>query len=195
MKSFLQFVRTTLSGGILFLLPLVLLMGILNKAHEIFLKISKPLIGKLPNLIGNFDLHNLIAILILVSVCFISGLLFKLKLTKRWVRRLEENVLSYLPGYALLKSIVAGAVGEEIEHGLSTVMVYNQDEEAWGIGFLVEEGDGLCTVFFPEAPRHDSGEVKIVPAANVKKVKVSSYKTAKSLKSYGKGAIQWLRND
>lgn len=195
MKSFLQFVRTTLSGGILFLLPLVLLMGILNKAHEMFLKISKPLIGKLPNLIGNFDLHNLIAILILVSVCFISGLLFKLQLTKRWVRRLEENVLSYLPGYALLKSIVAGAVGEEIEHGLSTVLVYNPDEQAWGIGFLVEEGDGLCTVFIPEAPRHDSGDVKIVPAANVKKVQVSSYKAAKSLKSYGKGALQWLRNE
>lgn len=195
MKSMLQFVRTTLSGGILFLLPLVLLVGILNKAHEIFLKISKPLVGKLPNIIGNFDLHNLIAILILVSVCFISGLLFKLKLTKRWVRRLEENVLSYLPGYNLLKSIVAGAVGEEIEHGLSTVLVYNPDEEAWGIGFLVEEGDGLCTVFIPEAPRHDSGDVKIVPAANVKKVQVSSYKAAKSLKSYGKGALQWLRNE
>lgn len=195
MKSFLQFVRTTLSGGILFLLPLVLLMGIFNKAHEMFLKISKPLIGKLPNLIGNFDLHNLIAILILVSVCFISGLLFKLQLTKRWVKRLEENVLSYLPGYNLLKSIVAGAVGEEIEHGLSTVLVYNPDEQAWGIGFLVEEGNGLCTVFIPEAPRHDSGDVKIVPAANVKKVQVSSYKAAKSLKSYGKGALQWLRNE
>lgn len=195
MISFLQFVRTTLSGGILFLLPLVLLMGILNKAHEMFLTISRPLIGKLPNLIGNFDLHNLIAILILVSVCFISGLLFKLQLTKRWVKRLEENVLSYLPGYNLLKSIVAGAVGEEIEHGLSTVLVYNPDEQAWGIGFLVEEGDGLCTVFIPEAPRHDSGDVKIVPAANVKKVQVSSYKAAKSLKSYGKGALQWLRNE
>lgn len=194
MKSILQFVRATLTGGILFLLPLVLLMGILNKAHEIFLKISKPLAERLPNIIGGFDLHNLIAILILVTVCFICGLLFRHKLTKRWIGNLEENLLSYLPGYTLLKSIVAGAVGEEIEHGLSTVMLYNQDEEAWVIGFLVEEGDGLCTVFIPEAPRHDSGEVKIVPAANVKKVKVSSYKAAKSLKSYGKGAIQWLRS-
>jgi uncharacterized membrane protein len=113
---------------------------------------------------------------------------------KRWLDSLEANVLTYLPGYSLLKSIVAGVVGEEIEHGLSTVMLYNPDEDAWAIAFLVEEGDGLCTVFIPEAPRHDSGDVKIVPAANVKKVQVSSYKAAKSLKSYGKGAIQWLRN-
>lgn len=157
MKSILRFVRTTLSGGVLFLLPLVLLIGILKKAHELFLKISAPLAERLPDIIGRFDLHNLIAILVLVAVCFISGLLFRHKLTKRCLGRLEENVLSYLPGYTLLKSIVARAVGVKIEHGLSTVMVYNPDEDAWGIGFLVEENDGLCTVFIPEAPRHDSG--------------------------------------
>ena len=91
-----------------------------------------------------------------------------------------------------MKSIVAGIVGEEIDNNLSTVLVHNEDEDAWSLAFLVEESDGLCTVFVPEAPRHDSGEIKIVNAATVKKVNVSSNKATLSMKSYGKGAIKWL---
>lgn len=194
MKPILQFIRATLSGGVLFLLPLLILMQVLKKAHEIFLEISRPLAESLPNLIDGYNLHNLIAIVLLVSVCFICGLAFRYKLTKKWLDSLEQNILSFIPGYTLVKSLLASVVGEEVEHGLSTVLVYNQDEEAWGIGFLVEEGSGLCTVFIPEAPRHDSGEVKIVPARNVKKINISSFKTSKSLKSFGKGAIKWLQD-
>lgn len=192
MKSIFQFLRTTLSGGILFLLPIVLLITILNKAHLMLVKISAPLAKMLPDFILGIDGSRLLAILLLVMGCFIGGLLIRSPRVKRGVSTLEENVLSYLPGYSLVKSIAADAIGEKIEHSMTTVLV--QDGDTWNIGFLVEEGEGLCTVFFPEAPRHDSGEVKIVPAAMVRKIGVSSNKAARSLKSYGKGAIQWMGN-
>jgi hypothetical protein len=38
MKSFLRFLRATLSGGVLFLLPLILLVMLFGKAHQIMVK-------------------------------------------------------------------------------------------------------------------------------------------------------------
>ncbi len=189
MKPIVQFLRTTLTGGILFLLPVVLLLMVLSKAHAIFVKVSAPFAKKLPDIIFGFDGSNLVAILFLIVLCFISGLLFRTAAVKRWIGALEENILSFLPGYALIKSITADAVGEKVE-GMHPVLV--QDGDAWNIGFLVEEAEGLCTVFFPEAPRHDSGEIKIVPAASVKKLAVPTNLVARSFKNYCKGALKWI---
>jgi uncharacterized membrane protein len=191
MNSISRFLRTTLTGGILFLLPVVLLTIIFSKAHEVIMKIIKPLDQVLPETILGFHGSRLVALLLLIFVCFISGLLFMSPRVKRWIGTLEDSVLSYLPGYTLLKSIAADAVGGEAENKMTPVLVRSEDE--WNIGFLVEEEDGLCTVFLPEAPRHDSGEVKIVRADAVRKIDVSANKLSLSLKSFGKGALHWTK--
>ena len=193
MKSPIRFLRTTLTGGIIFLLPVTILIIVLKKAFDLLAQISAPLARKLPDGFLGFDGSKLIGVLLLVFICFISGLAFRSEGIKRWVGKLEENVLSLLPGYTLLKSIAADAVGEKIERSLLPVLV--EDGDSWNIGFLVEEGEGLCTVFFPEAPRHDSGEVKIVPSNIVKRVDVPANLAARSLKSYGKGALKWTKKD
>ncbi len=190
MKSLTQFIRHTLTGGILFLLPLVLLIMVLNKTHVMLVKISAPFAKILPDIILGLDGSNVLAILLIVVLCFIGGLLFRSANVKRWIAKFEETVLSYLPGYSMLKSIAADAVGQSSDQGLRSVLV--QDGDAWNIGFLVEEGEGWSTVFFPEAPRHDSGEVKIVPSSRVQKLDIPVNMATKSLKSYGKGAIAWM---
>ncbi len=193
MKILIQFIRSTLIGGILFLLPVAMLLMMLNNVHLMMTKVVAPLSDRLPDLMLGFDGSRLLALVLLVLLCFASGLLVKSALIKRWISRLEDQVLAYLPGYAMLKSLTASAVGEEIDNSLKTVLV--QDGDTWKIGFLVEEGEGFSTVFFPDAPRHDSGELKIVPTGSVRKVNISSNKAAKSLNSFGKGAIQWMKSN
>ena len=102
MKSFLKFLRITLSGGILFLLPVVLIIILLNKARIILLKISEPLHKSMPDLIFGLSGANLLAIVLIIVTCFISGLIFRSSRIRKGISRLEENVLSYLPGYAML---------------------------------------------------------------------------------------------
>jgi len=191
MKSLFPFIRTTLTGGILFLLPTVLLTMILSRAYQILIKLSAPLARKMPELIMGLDGSNLLAILLIVVICFFGGLVFRSRRVRRWIGGLEETVLVYLPGYFMLKSIAADAVGNS-DHNMTSVLV--KDGDTWNIGFLVEEDAKYCTVFIPEAPRHDSGEVKIVPAEWVKKVNVGANKTALSLKRYGKGALGYVGN-
>lgn len=191
MKSLTHFVRHTLTGGILFLLPLVLLIMALNKAHLMLLKISTPLAKLLPDIILGLDGSNILAIFLLLVLCFIGGLFFRSARIRQGISKFEENVLSYLPGYSLVKSITTDAIGHRDDQSLHSVLV--QDGDDWNIGFLVEEGEGWSTVFFPEAPRHDSGEVKIVPSSRVRKLDIPVNLVTKSLKSYGKGAIAWLK--
>jgi uncharacterized membrane protein len=187
MNSFTKFLRATLTGGVLFLLPVVLVVVIFNKAFHILKEISRPLNEKMPDIIFGLYGSNLLTILLLVVICFFSGLMFRSSWVRNRVAGLEENVLSFLPGYALLKSVASDAIGEKSETKMTTVLV--RDGEVWNIGFLVEEVGDLCTVFIPDVPRHDAGETKIVRLDCVNKTDVTTNKATHSLKRYGKGAI------
>lgn len=193
MKSIKSFIRATLTGGVFLLLPLALLIVIMEKPFTLLLEISAPLAQLLPNRIFGLDGRLIVAGAVLILVCFVSGLLFLSPCIKKVIGRLEESVLIYVPGYSLIKSMAADFVGENLEDKMNPVLV--QDGDALKIGFLVEEGEGLCTIFFPDAPRLDAGEVKIVPAAAVEKIDLPSTKVAQSLKNYGRGALYWRRKD
>jgi len=190
MTSLFHFLRATLTGGILFMLPMVLVIMIFNKARLILVTLSAPLAKRMPELIIGLDGSNLLAIFLLVMICFVSGLVFRSMKVRSAVRGLEDGLLSYVPGYALLKSIAADAIGTDADNKMATVLV--NDGETWNVAFLVEENKEYCTVFIPEAPRHDSGEVKIVPTSWVRKTDVPTSKAARSLKTYGKGVIAWM---
>jgi uncharacterized membrane protein len=191
MKSFLSFIRSTLTGGILFLLPVVLLVLLFDKAHNLLLKVSTPFAEKLPERIFGFDGSYLLAVFLLIFICFMSGLLFRSSLVKVWIRKIEDNVLVNLPGYALIKSISAGAIGEQSEHEMSPILIHEDD--SWSLAFLVEQGEIYSTVFIPDAPRHDAGEIKIIRSDRIQKLDISSNKFSQSIKTFGKGAIKWVK--
>lgn len=187
MKTITNFLRNTITGGVLFLLPIILIVWGLKRVHDIFVKITEPIAKKLPNIIFGLDGSGLIAIIILIVVCFLGGLLFRSNKVKKGVDKIEDNILAFIPGYTLMKSVVADLLGEELSNNLKTVFI--EDGDSWKIGFLVEEGPEMSTVFFPEAPKHDAGEVKIIPTKYIRKVGIPVNQATKSLKSYGKGLL------
>src|SRR5207247_8641502 len=84
MKKFGHFLRTTLVGGILFLVPIVVLIIVLNKALAIAHKLVDPLAARLPfeSLIGLRTPH-VFAIALLVIFCFVAGLFARARLAKK----------------------------------------------------------------------------------------------------------------
>ena len=68
-----------------------------------------------------------------------------------------------------------------------------QDGDCWVIGFLIEEENGYCTIFFPGAPKTDSGDVKIMPSNLVKQLPALQVKLILVLKTLGKVQLNgWL---
>lgn len=193
MKTIFRFVRTTITGGILFLLPVVVLFLIFEKAFSIVQVLSKPVSGWISESVLGFDGSKLITLVLLLLICFGAGLLFRSAKVKRQLGKLEDRVLIYIPGYSLIKSITADTLGEESEHKLTPVRV--ADGESWLLGFLVEEGERHSTVFLPDAPRYDAGEIRIMPSTMVVKLDISANKFAKMIRSYGIGAVEWLDSE
>lgn len=192
MKAALLFLRDTITGGILFLIPSVLLIVVVRKAILILTKIASPLSERMPELIAGLDGSRLVAIALLVAVCFVSGLTFRLARVRQGMIGLEEKLLSHLPGYSMLMAIATDTLGGNAEHNMTTVLIAEGD--SWQIGYLVERDGDLCTVFIPEAPNNNSGEIKILPSDSVKQVQVASNKAARAVRQYGKGASAWLND-
>jgi uncharacterized membrane protein len=190
MKSITGFIINTLTGGILFLLPLAFLIILFNTANNYILKISEPLANLLPDRFLGLDGSRLLAVVLLTLFCFLGGLVIKKSFVANFISKLEVTVFCYLPGYSMIKAIVSDAVGAEVSH--KTVAVFVEDDSNWSLGFLIEENKEFCTVFFPEAPKHDSGEVRIVPIETVQKIEVPTHKISQSFKNYGRGALNWL---
>jgi uncharacterized membrane protein len=190
MKSVFSFIRSTLIGGIFFLLPVYLIFTLLYKLHLAAAKILAPLTHFLPENILGINAGKLVAILILVLICFFAGMLFRVSLVKRGIHYLEDRFLSHLPGYSLLKSKTSDTLGEKIDYYLSTVLV--EEQHTWKLGLLIEEKEDLCTVYFPKAPRNDSGEVVTVSSFSVKKLNLPTKEALLHLKNFGRGNIQLI---
>lgn len=190
MKSIFSFIRATMVGGIFFLLPIYLIFSLLYKAQLAAAKIMAPLAHFLPENILGMNAGRLLAAFGLVLLCFFAGMLFRLRFIKRSIHYLEDRVLSHLPGYSLLKSKTNETFGEKVEYYQSTVLV--EDQHAWKMGLLVEEVDGLSTVYFPKAPKNETGEIVTISSSRVKKLELPTNEAFAVMKNFGKGTIQHI---
>ena len=190
MNSVLRFIRTTVIGGILFLLPLVVLFIIFEKANSILSVITEPISRRISDSIPGFDGSGLISILLIILICFMGGLVFRSTGVKKFLQKLEDKVLIYIPGYSLIKSVTADTLGEDVANKLIPVRV--ADGEDWLLGFLIEEGKNHSTVFLPDAPRYDAGEIRILPNTSVIKLEISANKFTKMIRSYGVGFVGFI---
>src|SRR6187401_710712 len=107
MKALYRFIVNTFTGGILFLLPVTSLIMILAKINGFMITLSEPLAKRLPDVFFGFDGSRLLAILLIIFVCFVGGLAFRARLIRRLIAKLEGNVLVHIPGYAMFKSLAA----------------------------------------------------------------------------------------
>ena len=185
MKKIILFIRTTLVGGLFFIVPIVLLIFIFGKVIEILRKIVAPIAEKISiTLLGQHSISRIIALIIIIMVCFIAGLLAKTKEASRLKEWVEDNILSNIPGYSLLKGMGESAAGLESKNLKEVVLV--DIEEVWQIGFLMERlDDDLNAVFIPGAPNPMSGDVVFVKWDRLKIIDVSGLSAMKISKKLG----------
>src|SRR5262249_36573821 len=157
---------STIIGGLVVLVPMVVLGAIMVWVVETALKVVSPVFQWLPDKsVGGMSLTLLSAVLGLVAGCFLAGLLAETAIIRRltdWAERLAVSVR----GYALKKNVGASLVGIEGKHPAKTVLV--RFEGWWQLGFLMETlSDGRHVVFIPGVPRALVGTLHILAADRV----------------------------
>lgn len=184
-----HFFRTTLVAGVLFLVPIVVLVVIIAKALEFAHRFSDPLAARFPVMAGHTPL--LLAALLLIIVCFLLGLLARLGPARMGVAWLESTFLSKLPGYAFLKGAGESVLGQEGQTPYPVVLA--RIEDAWQFGFVIEELDGgHRAVFVPGAPNAMSGSVYFMGPDRVRATNVTVSAALKCLRLLGAGGGKLL---
>ena len=191
MKPISKFLINTLTGGIFLLLPLAVILIILQKIYAIVSKILKPVASHLPDHMFGLDGNQIVSIFILIIFCFIAGLLFRSKLVRSLVDKLEDGFLSAIPGYTLIMTNVADKLHHEDDDTLVPVLV--QLDESRVFGLMAAEGGDSCSVYVPGAPDFKSGNVHIFPAERVQKLDVPASAVSKNMRKLGKDSIELIK--
>jgi uncharacterized membrane protein len=159
MKAVSHFLRTTILGGALFLMPIVVLAFVLNKAFDYARRGLKPVAKLIPDqLVSGATMETVLAIGLIVLLCFLAGLFARTVLAQRIMSELESAVLSNVPAYEYLKQAGSSmmGLGEMAEHPV----VLAQVGGGWRLGVQTDvAGSGLTAVFLPNSPNTFSGSV------------------------------------
>ena len=190
-----RFLKATIIGGLVVMVPMVALGAILVWATKTALEAIKPVFDHLPDKsFGGVSLALLTTVLTIVGSCFVAGLFAETALIRRLVDRAERLALA-VPGYALMKNVGANLIGIEGKHPVRTVLV--RGEATFQLGFLMETlVDRHRGVFIPGVPSVLVGTLHIVPADRVRILTMSVTAALDTLGRLGVGLRDsWPKND
>jgi uncharacterized membrane protein len=192
MQSLYRFLKTTLVGGLVVLVPVAVCAYIIAAVVKAVLRGLAPIAELLPAQDpGGIGLIGLMAIAIVVAVCFLFGLLVRTAGGRALGGWVEERLFNLLPGYELIKRVTQQFAGTGEETLGTPVAVRLGDSQQ--IGFLVEElTPGQVTVFIPAAPALTFGAVHIVPAERVEKLSAKLTQVVDCISKIGCGSSRLL---
>jgi uncharacterized membrane protein len=189
MKTLAEFIKTTLIGGVLIILPIYVSLLLLAKVVKGLLALLNPITAAIP---ASLELRGLLAALALGAVCFIAGLIVRTSPGLRAKKAFEQAVLDRLPGYALLRGLAGRLTGQGGGSPFAPALV--EIEEALVPALIIEElEDGSFTVLVPSVPTPMAGALYILPRARVHPVDVPLSTALRVFSKWGTGAGEFVR--
>ena len=187
------FFKATIAGGVLFLLPMVLILIVLRHAMQLAVKFTKPISELLPveSVLG-VRREIFLAVLLLIFISFVAGLVANTNVGRRVMRWFENSFLGGLPQYQMMKSMAEGLARVESAESVQPALV--SVEDGWQIAYLLEPlENGWVTVFLPQAPTPMSGNVMYLPADRIRPLDITMVQAMAIVKHIGVGSAEALR--
>jgi uncharacterized membrane protein len=188
-----SFLKATLVGGLMFLVPLILVLVVLRHAMQFAGKAAKPIAAALPASESmGVPVETLVAIAILLSIAFAAGLISRTRPGRRITEWFEESILGSMPQYRMVKSMAEGLTQIESGDGMKPVLM--RTDECWQLGYWLEDlPGGWSAVFLPAAPTPMSGNVVYVASERIRPLDLSMPGAMKLVKRIGIGSAEALR--
>ena len=193
MKSIKEFFKATVIGGLMFLVPVVLVLVVLGKALQFAGKVAQPIARTLPvSHMGGVAVATLIAVAILLLIALLAGLAARTGPGRRVTHWFEESILGGMPQYRMVKSLAEGLT--QLENGTGMRPVLMRGDEGWTLGYQMEElPNGWRVIFLPASPTPMSGNVIYAEAARVQTLDLSMSEAMQLVKRLGIGSAEKLR--
>ena len=194
MNRLREFLKTTILGGLLIVLPIYILVLVFKWFFEFVIDNIRPIVYVL---IETVRLHefiaSILAIIITLLLFFAIGLVVKTRLGKFTIDFIEENFLSKLPFYKMIKETVLQLVGNEKNLFKAVALVNLFGNETLITAFVTEEhNNGMYTVFVPSGPAPTAGFVYHLKKEHVHIVDYPIEKAMKTIFSLGAGSGEFI---
>jgi uncharacterized membrane protein len=184
----LDTIRTTIIGGVLFLIPIFIIVWILLKIFDVASSIAHPLVewSGLHSIAG-IGMVTLLAVIMMVLAAFLAGLFARLSLGQSVLRWLEGGFLATMPQFNFLEGVIKSfdASADQVP------IVLVPTDAGWALGMMLEKAlDDWNAVFLPGAPEWTSGSISYAHSDDVIPVDLSLAELMMLLRKRGVGSAK-----
>jgi len=189
MKGLIDFIKTTVIGGVVVIVPLTVFVIVLGVLLDSLIGLTSKVAEQFPDSpLSSTVMVVLVAVLAIVLLCFFTGLLLSTRPGKALTAFLERHIAQRIPLYGVLKNLTAQFVGmrgtqfQPVEadlYGAST----------WVLGFIVEDlPDGRLAIFVPSIPMVTVGQVFYIPKDRVRILDAPAMEVVNAITQWGVGS-------
>ena len=195
MKRIRDFLKTSLLGGLVVILPVAILIFVFKWIFGLVTNMVQPL----TNLVMARSqmqeiLADILVIAVILSLCFVIGVFVRTRLGKWIFKTLENKILKIAPGYSLIKETVMQFLGGKRSPFSSVALVQIFANETLASAFVTDtHEDGSYTVFVPTGPNPTSGNIYHLAARFVHPVDVPVEDAMRSIISCGAGSTKLIK--
>jgi len=192
-KQSLGFLKTTALGGVIFLLPLIVIGALLGQVVQVVLAVANALSKALPiDSPSAWTLLVLLAIVVVMVACFVAGLVARWTLGQRMTAWIERNLTLFFPRYVIVKARMAGSIGgSHAKSELKPVLV--RFDEISRMAFEVERAQaGLVTIYLPGSPDPWAGTVAFIEENRVQPLPIEFSDALASFERLGSGSAKLI---
>ena len=188
MNKFTAFLKTAAGGGLMVLLPVLLLCLVLAQMLQLVVALATPIAELLQE--GGLEKVAspvLVALVLLAGTSFAIGLVMQSNAGRRFGRWLERVTVKRVPIYGALKRVTRGFAGSKEGETFMPALLAIEDGMQEVVYLVEETDDGLAAVMVPHAPTAFSGPVKIVDRKRLTLLDTNIGDLSRALSHWGVG--------
>ena len=178
--------RSLVIGGLFFMIPLLVIIVAGGKIFQILLPIGRWISETLAlhTVFGKASVL-IVCIALILLICILSGYLIQKGFVHKWSNSVEEKLFIHFPSLQMWKYRVIGEQENVINEFWQAILL--EEDNGFNIAFITEESEDFLTLYIPDAPKADAGQIRFVPKSKVKYLSISMQQAMSSLYSFGKG--------
>jgi len=195
LKAIVQFFTTTLAGGFFVVLPMVLIYMLMGELFDAAISLGTPIADLLPTgTFGDEVTIKVTAALLLLVVCFLTGLALRTEIGKHILEWLERTLLEPIPGYTVLRDLSKVIGGDSSKDFFQPAILNGPGGIRTPVMIVEEHAGGDYSILVPIAPTPAMGTIQIAPRSMVQKVDLPVSEALECFWHWGVGTEKLLKH-
>jgi uncharacterized membrane protein len=195
LQKLTRFIATTVLGGVVVVLPAVILFLLVRLVFLTIVPVLQPIgyLFELQDYVQKW-MVDILSLAFVIIGFFLLGLMVRTRLGSRFFDRIEQQYLYKLPLYSILRETIRQFSGSGKTPFSQVVLVDVFNNSVRMIGFITEElANDELAVFVPTGPNPTNGFIFILPRNRVELVNIRTEDAMRIVVGLGVGMGSVIR--